>query len=52
MLEGDFGFACRLGYEAIVDPRVAKQSDYNLGIDPRKLVLVPGQCAQLQFVTR
>ena len=39
-------------YEAIVDPRVAKQSDYNLGIDPRKLVLVPGQCAQLQFVTR
>jgi len=39
-------------YEAIVDPRVAKQSDYNLGIDPRELVLVPGQCAQLQFVTR
>jgi hypothetical protein len=39
-------------YEANVDPRVAKQSDYNLGTDPRRLVLVPGQCAQLQFVTR
>lgn len=39
-------------YEAVVDPKVARQSDYNLRTDPRQIVLVPGQCAQLQFVTR
>jgi hypothetical protein len=39
-------------YRVEVDPTVARHSDYNLGTDPENIVLVRGQCAQLQFVAQ
>lgn len=37
-------------YRIEVDPKTARHSDYNGRIDLNDLVLVRGQCAQLQFV--
>jgi len=36
-------------YKIDVDPRVVAVSDYRW-ISPSKVVLVPGQCAQVQFI--
>jgi hypothetical protein len=48
--KGAFHMAVQPGrYRIDVDPRVVAVSDYS-GISPSKVVLMPGQCAQVQFI--
>ena len=48
--KGAFHMAVQPGrYRIDVDPRVVAVSDYSW-VSPSKVVLVPGQCAQVQFI--